>query len=341
MRKFGLSVAILSALLVAGHAFGALNLGAEQLVQAGGVDIAVPGYSVPSFVNWNNDGLPDLVVGEGGGSVTGKVRVYLNAGTAGHPQFSTPLYAQSGLGDLTVPPSGCLGAFPRLVDWGSTAQKNLLIGQADGKVKFFLNTGSISAPAFDAGTFVQVGQPGSKTDIDVGDRATPTIVDWNADGVNDLVVGGLDGKIHVFANVGTDAAPDFRVQTLAQANSADLVVPMVRSSPVIMDLDGDGKKDILTGDTEGQLLLYSNTGTNQAPSFSGYTAITADGVAINLPGTLRSRPFVCDWTGDGLLDVLIGYGDTNGGKVHLYQGVPEPASLSLLALGGLALLRRR
>jgi hypothetical protein len=104
-----------------------------------------------------------------------------------------------------------------------------------------------------------------------------------------------------------------------------LSVPTGRSSPVIRDLDGDGKKDLLVGNTEGQLLFYRNTGSDGAPSFSGYIEIQAAGVPINLPGTPRSRPFVCDWTGDGLLDVLIGSGD---GKVRLYQGLYEPGDLN-------------
>ena len=85
---------------------GQLNLGPEELVQAGGTNIAVPGYSVPSFAHWDDDGLKDLVVGEGSGSYTGKVRVYLNTGTASAPEFSTHFYAQSDGFDLTVPGSG-------------------------------------------------------------------------------------------------------------------------------------------------------------------------------------------------------------------------------------------
>ena len=84
-------------------AFGQPNLGSEELVQAGGVAIDVPGYSVPSFVHWDADGLEDLIVGEGDGTYTPKVRVYLNVGTAGDPQFSTYFYAQSDGSDLTVP----------------------------------------------------------------------------------------------------------------------------------------------------------------------------------------------------------------------------------------------
>ena len=49
----------------------------------------------------------------------------------------------------------------------------------------------------------------------------------------------------------------------------------------------------------------------------------------------RSRPFITDWTDDGLPDLLVGAGD---GKIHLFQGIPEPASLSLLAIAGVVLL---
>ncbi len=131
-------LAVSVVIIIPNAGFGAcllLNLGPEQLVQAGDPceDIVGYGSSVPTYADWNNDGKKDLIVGEGsrdffGGN--GKVRVYLNVGTASAPQFSDYFYAQSNGSDLTVPATaGCLGAFPRVVYWNAGDMcKDLLVG---------------------------------------------------------------------------------------------------------------------------------------------------------------------------------------------------------------------
>jgi len=318
------AAAVLTA--TAGPAFAGdllLRLAQPQFVDANGLDIGVPGYSVPSFVDWNSDGLKDLVTGEGPYPAA-RVRIYLNIGTQSNPQFDDFIYAQSEGADLTCPASGCLGCFPRVVYWDQDAKKDLLVGLADGKVKIFINVGSDQDPVFDAGTFLQYGQPGLKSDIDVEYRATPTVVDFNNDGIRDLVVGSRYGKIFLHLNQGTDAQSDYPARSFVKSGAQDIDVPGDRSSPVVMDLDGDGKKDILTGNTYGELLFYCNTGTDAEPDFLTYEYVWADGAKIDLAGSPRSRPFVTDWTADGYLDVLIGAAD---GKIHLYQSMPQRADL--------------
>jgi len=201
-----------------------------------------------------------------------------------------------------------------LVDWDADERKDLIVGHTDGTIKIYLNVNTDENPQFDGGTFLQVGSPGSKINIDVGSRATPKVIDWNDDGKRDLVVGALDGQIRVYINEGTGTAPDYRTTQFVQEGGSAMVVPSARSSPEVLDLDEDGRKDILTN---GQLVFYSNAGTDAAPTFSGYEYVEADGVPIDLPGTPRSRPYVCDWTEDGFLDVLVGAGD---GLVRLYSG---------------------
>ena len=154
----------------------------------------------------------------------------------------------------------------------------------------------------------------------------------------DLVVGALDGRVNLFINDQSNSmVPSLLSGTYAQEGGSTLYVPSVRSAPHVADLDGDGKKDLLAGNTSGELLFYSNVGTDAAPSFLGYSYVESDGIKIDLPYSPRSRQFVCDWNNDGQLDVLVGSGD---GQVRLYQGVPEPATLSIL-VAGVILLRRK
>ncbi len=98
---------LFTAVLISMPAAGQESFGPEELVQAGGVDIDVPGFSVPAFVHWNGDALPDLIIGEGGlGLDDGKVRVYLNIGSPGNPAFGDFLYVQSNGSDLASPSGG-------------------------------------------------------------------------------------------------------------------------------------------------------------------------------------------------------------------------------------------
>jgi len=146
---------------------GVINLGPEEIITANDKDIVVPGYSVPSFEDWNNDRLQDLIIGEGGGGAPGKIRVYLNVGAEADPCFADYFYAQSAGTDLTVTPEGCLGCFPRVVYWDEDTRKDLLVGLGDGTVKVFLNIGSDNEPVFNAGANVKTGSGNGA--IDGGD----------------------------------------------------------------------------------------------------------------------------------------------------------------------------
>jgi len=329
---------------------GSLKLGEGALVQADGSDLIVPGYAVPCFIDWNNDGLRDLIVGDGGNGFVGMVRVYLNEGVAGAPQFSGFTYVQADGDDLVVPGTECacgycLGAFPRFLDWNADDKKDLILGTPTDGAWVYLNIGTDSAPTFDAGAEILYGPPGDKTGVGGGHdriRTTLDLVDWDNDGLTDLVTGEIDGRVRVFVNEGTVGAPDFLDVMIVQDGAGDLVVPCDRSSPVVMDLNGDGNKDLLSGNTVGELLLYVNQGTDASPLFSGYEYVAANGVPIDLPDWPRSRPFVTDWNDDGLLDVLVGSGDywlEGDGRIWLFLGnAPEPSGLVVL---GLALLARR
>jgi hypothetical protein len=210
------------------------------------------------------------------------------------------------------------------VYWGIEGRKDLIVGRSDGRVMLFSNTNTDESPELDTGVLLQVGPAGSKVDIDVGSRACVTVVDWDSDGRRDLVVGGYDGYVSAYLNAGTEAAPDFLARTFIQSSGVNLDVVSGRASPHVQDIDNDGRKDILAGNTNGEIVFYSNTGTDAAPDFSGYEFIAADSVKIDLTGIPRSRPFVCDWNNDGQNDLLVGAGD---GLVRLYLGIDHEAGV--------------
>jgi len=309
---------------------GVINLGPEEILKAKGQEIVVPGYSVPSLADWNNDGLQDLIVGEGGGGAPGKIRVYLNVGTEADPCFTDYFYVQANGGDLTCTPEGCLGCFPRVVYWNADQKKDLLVGLGDGTVQSFVNIGTDSDPAFNIGLDVRVGSGDAYT-LDVGMRATPVLIDWNNDGMLDIVAGGLDGAVHVYYNCGCGGSvpPHFSFSEppgeLLMDQGHTLLVPSGRSSVVAADLDGDGNKDLLLGNTDGQILFYRNVAADSRPTFMGYTLVESNGVPIDLAGSLRTRPFACHWTSRGYWDLLVGYGD---GKIRLYRAIPKLGDLN-------------
>ena len=85
----------------------------------------------------------------------------------------------------------------------------------------------------------------------------------------------------------------------------------------VVDLNDDGRKDLVLGNTEGQLVFYPNVGTDAVPLFDGSQLLGADGAVIDLAGIPRSRPFVTNVNGDGVPDLLVGAGD---GLVRQYLG---------------------
>ncbi|MFA5865716.1 MAG: VCBS repeat-containing protein [Phycisphaerae bacterium] len=90
----------------------------------------------------------------------------------------------------------------------------------------------------------------------------------------------------------------------------------VRPSPV--DLMGQGRMDMVCGDESGFITLIKNIGTKERPAFSDPQKVTdARGNVIHLcrenilhDGDLEAacgqlKPQVCDWDGDGQLDIIV------------------------------------
>ena len=65
---------------------------------------------------------------------------------------------------------------------------------------------------------------------------------------------------------------------LVKAGGKPISVDIGHASPILVDFDGDGKKDLLVGQfRNGRLRIYKNTGSNQKPAFDKFEWFTAGG----------------------------------------------------------------
>lgn len=101
--------------------------------------------------------------------------------------------------------------------------------------------------------------------------------------------------------------------------------------PRVVDFDEDGKKDIVSGDSPGQISFFKNIGTLKRPNYDLGTKVKSNGKVITAPvktytkdkdGKYRAKVVtpgshelaekyskidIADWNGDGLLDILVGH----------------------------------
>ena len=136
-----------------------------------------------------------------------------------------------------------------------------MVGESDGNLNYFENTGTGLAPAFTERT----GTANPLNGIDVGTSSTPSFADVDSDGDLDAVVGEDNGNLNYFENVAANRAPNF-VRRISTDNPFNGIDVGYSSSPSIADLDGDGDLDAVIGTNTGTLSYYVNTGTGLAPS---------------------------------------------------------------------------
>jgi hypothetical protein len=139
-------------------------------------------------------------------------------------------------------------------------------------------------------------------------------VDFDGDGIGDILSGSYDGDLYFFKGKGQG---QFAAPVKLQRDGQNINLG-ASSTVFAVDWRGTGRLDLLVGNMRGDLYLLPNDGTNAKPAYGTPRKLEAGGRPIRGPHHGDSQPIAVDWDGDGLLDLIVGWGD---GSVVWYRNV--------------------
>ncbi len=255
--------------------------------------VDVGSESLATLVDLDGDGDLDLLLAnkiDAGHLEKSRVYRFENTGTRTSPRFALkdtldfrPTFHQA----------------PAFGDLDGDGDLDMLLGTWNQGVAFYRNDGSTREARF---TLVD----SAYITLTRGSNSTPALGDIDGDGDLDLFIGEASGEINFYRNDGTRTAPKF---VLVSDKFEDFNVGR-RSTPTLVDIDGDGDLDLLVGAEDGGIFLFRNNGTPRAPHF------VAD-PSFKVPLPHFSSPAFGDLNGDGVLDLVSG---GLGGGVVYFQG---------------------
>jgi uncharacterized protein (DUF2141 family) len=254
-----------------------------------GIDVG--SASAPTLADIDGDGDLDAVVG----AYSGTLKYYKNTGTATNPIYTEQTGTANPFNGIDV---GSVST-PTFADIDGDGDLDAVVGEYDGNLKYYKNTGTATNPVYTE----QTGTANPFNGIDVGSYSKPTFADIDGDGDLDAVVGVNDGTLKYYKNTGTATNPVYTEQT-GTANPFDGIDVVTFSAPTLADIDGDGDLDAVVGEYFGTLKYYNNTEVPVTPSYTAQTGTANPFNGIDV-GYL-STPTLADIDGDGDLDAVVG-----------------------------------
>ncbi|TVQ07586.1 MAG: VCBS repeat-containing protein [Balneolaceae bacterium] len=206
---------------------------------------------------------------------------------------------------------------PNVVDWNGNGTLDIVAGNAAGDLVFFENHGTNEAPEFAPAVHLESG--GEPVLIKGGYRGSiqgppeahwgytsPTVVDWNQNGLLDIVMNDARGMHTVYINVGTRTEPKLSLPKSLYLESLHLAGTW-RTRPGAGLLDE--RMAYITLDTDDDVHLYWQHDKYNLED--GGKLLMENGETINANflkagGKGRAKFELVDWDGNGKIDLLIG-----------------------------------
>lgn len=194
------------------------------------------------------------------------------------------------------------GTYPVFFDYDNDGDQDLFLGNfgyyAQGpyisKIALFKNTGSVIAPSF---TLITRDFANVHANVPSIIGTAITFGDLDGDGDKDMIIGDFTGHLNYFEK---QPGPDDNFVYVT--NNYQGIDIGNYAAPQIIDVDRDGKLDLLIGTQLGRISYYHNDGTVSAPVFTLVTSFFG-GVHVNQIGytTGYATPCMIDDSGNYIL----------------------------------------
>ncbi len=273
--------------------------------------IEVGQNSFPVLFDYDSDGKKDLLIGTYGyyniNTLNAQLTLYKNTGTAAQPSYSliTRDYANVLAQNLN-------NVIPTVGDLDNDGDVDIVLGTQTGQFHWLKNTAGVGVPA----TFTYISNAfslaTSPTSVAPPAAAAPQLFDIDKDGKLDLMIGGKNGRIWFYKNIGTPTVPQFTFVTSSFGGvnvqgASNLYGPDGYASPFFYDDAGTTK--LLCGSVTGLISYYS------VPSYSvNCNLINATANGFNEGA--QSVPYFEDVNNDGKRDLFVGNG---GGGLSFFS----------------------
>lgn len=276
--------------------------------------VTVKSFSAPEFADLNNDGNPDLIIG----NLDGVTDFFWNNSHSFPTTFSKDISVLAGV--YGIGQINTNSAYPTFIDLDGDDVLDLVISGFNG-LRYYKNIGTVYTP-----DFVPIDTIFTYVDLEIGTDSKPAFVDIDNDGDLDLFVGlgesfyggVIAGKTLGYRNTGSETKPEFVLDSTLVDGIPDIGL---NAYPTFADLDNDGDFDLLFGRDLQTLVYYKNTGTNQIPVWTQNTT-TFSSVEST---TYWKNPDLVDLDYDGDYDLVYG---TDNGVLYVYRNIGTVSSPS-------------